>query len=217
MDLLLILIPFCFLVEIYYLIDMGEKPLSKKVKLIAGLSGFAAVLIFILLIGHYDMLNPRGDGVYLPTIDLVIKGWAIAGTILIGSSVSLALTIIATVKYFKKAPSQPSVSEKNQENAINEVRDVNLVVKLQGRWMLRDLDIVLLLDEQQISAGSTVKGLEADTYISQGSHEIYIESLKPRRKITKILNFTAESGKKIDITYEFSRAWGNYKANISKT
>jgi hypothetical protein len=99
MDLLLVAIPLCLAFELFYLVRVGwNPPLSKKGKLIVSLFGLVAVVVFVPLVQYYDRLNPRGDGVYLPTIAIQLKGWGIAATLLVGALENLVLAIAAMAK-----------------------------------------------------------------------------------------------------------------------
>jgi hypothetical protein len=224
MDILLLVIPFCLAFEFFYLIRVRWKPpLSRKGKLIAGLSGIAAIVTFILLVTHYDRLNPRANGIYLPTLGVMLKGWGIAATLLIGVLENLILAIIAIanclsptlkpceVSSFETRPS--SVFAKIQENT--EVNDSNLIVKLEGRGMLTDLEIILFLDKVKIASGSIVKGFEVNLSISQGLHNIYVGASESGKTLSKVVTFAAESGKNITITFDYSCVWGNYQAIIA--
>jgi hypothetical protein len=125
MDLLVLIIPFCLAFEFFYLVRTGWKlPLSKKGTLVVGLSGLVAVVVFVRLVGYYDRLNPRGNGVYLPTVGLQLKGWAIAATLLVGFLENLVLTVIAIVRLSSGAsvPSLLSVQSGGRAQTNRELR-----------------------------------------------------------------------------------------------
>jgi hypothetical protein len=244
MDVFFALIGFCLLTEFFYLVRTWKPlPFSRTGNLIAGLVGIAGVGAMVLML-NAGVIPTRFEDILLPTFGWAFRGWAVALVLLLGLLENVAL--LGMVIFWSKLPSAtqhrrlfaedrealasaPAVTMPKSpgipnaeampcvEDAKAEVNDVNLVAKLQGRGMLMDLGIFIILDEKQIAAGSVIKGAKANVSIAQGLHSICVSAFGQGKKMSKVLTFTAKSGQNIEIAFNYSRSWGNYKADITGT
>jgi hypothetical protein len=226
MDFALLLIPFCVAFELYYLLHTDWKPpLSKSGRVLTGLSGLALTAIFLLLVQHYDSLYGGTDGIRLPALGIVLKNWGIAATLLVGTVLNLGFIVFSlasrpTTNNETHQPSQQSEAPITIPAALDGhagggEAGVTLRVTVPGVRLLIDRPICLLLDDELLASGSCVAGLEKQCSIPQGQHRVHIGAEpKPGSKMSKVLGFTAERGKALEIVFEYSRSWGNYKGRI---
>jgi len=145
------------------------------------------------------------------------EGFVIYLFAIIGASFG-ALIAFAIVNNLKESSNPKIVAERNLKTIEGDIpnleekdRNVTLIVKWSGCFILLDHLIYIIIDEAIVASGSFVEGFDATLSIEEGNHKIFVSNFKPKSRASDILNVDFEKGKSYKLEFEFGRMWAKFK------